>query len=73
VSSRPRSRLVLIFFFFVRQDTPFRDIIVRVTVAMVVGVFVHFIEVEFAHVVVYDGFVDEGEAAEVFLDGGGEG
>ena len=41
--------------------------------AMVVGVFVHFIEVEFAHVVVYDGFVDEGEAAEVFLDGGGEG
>ena len=41
--------------------------------SVIVGIFVHFVEVEFAHVLVYDGFVDKGEAAEVFLDGGGEG
>jgi ribulose 1,5-bisphosphate synthetase/thiazole synthase len=67
------NHILVLVFLIVRQDTSFRDIVVRVTVATVIGVFVHFVEVKFAHVLVYDGFVYKGEAAEVFLDGGGEG
>jgi hypothetical protein len=73
MSSRSVNHILVLLILIVRQDTPFRDIVVRVTVATVVGVFVHFVEVEFSHVLVHDGFVYKGEAAEVFLDGGGEG
>jgi len=40
---------------------------------LIVGIFVHPVQIEFAHVLIHDRVIDKGEASKILLDSGGEG